>query len=196
VSGVKADLPEDEIVRLRVEEKLSLRQIARRYGVSHHPIRRVLAERGLRGRHRWTEEEALEALRAYERETGRQPAHDRWKRERRRPVGRVYVELFGSWGNAMVAAGFDAFIPGDNRPFDERDAFDRESEALQARVDAGATLAELAPEAGVTPQALGRRLARWRRFYGGDHREPPPGARPRRAIVASPAGAPPDRRTD
>jgi transposase-like protein len=178
--GRRADLPEGEIVRLRVEEGLSLRDIARRYGVSHHPIRRVLAERGRPGRNRWTEEEAIEALRAYARETGRQPSVDRWKRERRRPATRVYVELFGSWANAMAAAGFDALIPGDNRPFAEREAFDRESEALQARLDAGETLTEVAAGLGVTPQSLGRRLAGWRRFYGGEHRVPGPGDRAKR----------------
>jgi transposase-like protein len=171
----KADLPGDEIVRLRVEEKLTLRQIARRYGVSHHPIRRVLRERGLTGRHRWSEGQAIEALRAYAEEVGRQPTADTWKRERRRPATLVYVEMFGSWANAMVAAGFDALVPGDNRSVAERDAFDRESEALQARFDAGATLTELARELGVAPQTLGRRLARWRDFYGGEHRLPKPG---------------------
>jgi transposase-like protein len=192
----KADLPEDEIVRLRVEERLPLRAIARRYGVSHHPIRRLLARRGIPGRHRWTEEQAIEALRAYARETGTQPSLGRWRRDRRLPAAGVMSDMFGSWANAMAAAGLDARLPGDNRTFAEREAFDRESEALQGRVDAGATLTELARELGVTPQTLGRRLARWRDFYGGDHREPQSGRR-NRAIVASPAGAPPtDRRTD
>lgn len=88
------------------------------------------------------------------------------------PSKYTLFRIFGSWNAAIAAAGLTPNPPYvSNRKDDE-------SWALQLRVDAGATLTELAPELGVTPQALGRRLQRYRaRHPEWDHRAPHPGNR-------------------
>jgi transposase-like protein len=182
----RAKLDEEAVVAGRRGGK-SLRDLAREHGVSVHPIVRVLREHGIdTGRDpdwRLTEERAVEALRRWEAERGSQPSVRAWTAARATPSTTTLIELFGSWANALVAAGMEALPPGDWRSDAEIDEFDRESAALQARVDAGETLSGIAPELGVAPQSLGRRLRAWRELYGGEHRAPAAGRPPGRSRV-------------
>jgi hypothetical protein len=47
----------------------------------------------------------LDALRAAAEEDGRPPAYQRWLRDKRRPHPTIILKHFGSWNNAMAAAG-------------------------------------------------------------------------------------------
>lgn len=148
----------------------TLTELAGRYGCSTGPIRRVLAERRAL-RRSITEAELVDALRAWAEKHGRQPSMDDWKTTTGL-AGQV-VKLFGTWGDAMVAAGFEALPPGDPRLPAARDAFDAESGRLQARIDAGESLGAVGRDVGLTGQSLGRRLRRWRDRYGAEgHRIP------------------------
>ena len=113
----------------------------------------------------YSNEELLEALRAYPGSHGGiQPSWERWKQEGLRPSVQTYGSRFGSWADALVEAGFEAFAPGGY-------AYMKEDETAAAilRHEAGESLARIGADLGVTGQALGRRIRRYeRRALAGD----------------------------
>lgn len=107
---------------------------------------------------RWTRERVKAALELWVEDTDavRAPAITEWKPP---PPGMPSISTiyhYGGWNELWAEAGV---VPNAQYVSNLRDY---ESQELQYRVDAGQTLAEIATELGITPQALGRRLARYR----------------------------------
>ncbi|MEK7645567.1 MAG: hypothetical protein AAB374_00415 [Patescibacteria group bacterium] len=69
-------------------------------------------ECGKKGRFKYTESEIVEIIKAFYKESGRAPA----KREMRDIVGKC-AHMFGSWNNAVVAAGLEPHRSDDHRMY-------------------------------------------------------------------------------
>lgn len=69
---------------------------------------------------RWSDEEIIQAIQAYAGKHGAPPvAHD-WDVAGPWPNKKTVMRRFGSWGNAMVAAGFERPKPrGNGNPLDD-----------------------------------------------------------------------------
>lgn len=109
----------------------------------------------------YSDEECLESLRAFAREAGHQPSWQEWKAWRLRPSVTTIAARFGSWSNALLLAGLEARARGG-----EWCGLYEETALIAERVEAGERLAAIGRELGVSGQALGRRVARFRRMVG------------------------------
>jgi hypothetical protein len=105
---------------------------------------------------RYSEQDVIDALQAYERKTGRPPTFNDWRAAKRSPGRQAIISRFGTWSNALVAAGIQESPPGGQRKYDE-------NEELIKRNQAGESLGQIGRSIGITGQALGRRLARHQR---------------------------------
>lgn len=123
----------------------------------------------------WDEETVIRALQEFREREGRQPsmADTRTPIANKLPSGDTVCRVFDSWSNAVLAAGMEPFPRGG-----EFRAKDDETRTLMQRVlIGGETLVDVARDAGVTGQALGRRIQRYRRAFGLGEVRLPPGRR-------------------
>lgn len=112
----------------------------------------------------YTRQQALDALREHAERHGSPPTHNDWKAERRRPSTTVIARHFGSWTNALDAAGLQTRV--GNRLPDELAQFDAATQAALDRVNLGYSLGHVGRELGMSGQALGRRIARYLDRHG------------------------------
>lgn len=110
---------------------------------------------------RWTEDEALEALRRFRDEHGRVPLEEELHKVAELGIPNISVlyRLFGAPSNAYVLAYGEA-------PSKNHNDKDPDTEEVLRRLADGASLSELARERGITGQSLGRRVNRYQRMYG------------------------------
>lgn len=108
----------------------------------------------------WTEESAIAALRAFRDAHGRPPQETELHRvtETGLPNVSVLIRVFGSAANAYVEAFGDA-------PSKDSTSKDDDTAEVVRRLGEGATLAELGRERGISGQALGRRVRRYKEVY-------------------------------
>jgi hypothetical protein len=109
---------------------------------------------------RWTEDLIVQAFQEFHRIHGCQPSVRDVRGEDLLPSHDTVIRHFESWDNACVAAGFEGYPPGWAETKDE------ETAVLMQRIEAGETLTQVGRELGVSGQALGRRIARYRRRHG------------------------------
>jgi hypothetical protein len=123
----------------------------------------------------WTEDRIVAAFQRFYDEHGKQPSHNDCLRHPYLPSSWTCFRVFGSFSNACVAAGFEGYPPGGaDRHMDE------ETAVIIERIGDGKdiTLKEVAGELGITGQALGRRIAKYRRMNGMEPMVFPRGKRP------------------
>ena len=109
----------------------------------------------------WTEERIVQAFQAFEARYGRQPTYADSATYAELPSHGAVQRCCGSWPNACVLAGQVGWMPGGHSR-----AKDEETEKLMKRVEAGETLTDVGRSVGCTGQALGRRIARYRKAFG------------------------------
>lgn len=108
----------------------------------------------------YTEDQAIEALRTFAEREGHPPTFEGWKARRKRPSPQALRRMFGSWSRALEAAGLPTLPRGGNGADVEG------TERAIARLELGYSLGHVARELGVTSQALGRRITRYREKRG------------------------------
>lgn len=101
----------------------------------------------------------MQSLRDFEKKHGRRPTSADTHRRMGLPTYGTIKKHCGFWSNAYVAAFGEP--PSQTRP-----AKDEDTAEVVRQLDEGRTLAQLAAVRGITGQALGRRVARYRRVYG------------------------------
>ena len=108
----------------------------------------------------WSEEKVAEAFRRYEQEYGRRP---RWNDLKSKspdwfPASDTVLRVCGSWGNAQVLAFGRAEYHYEAKDEDTALAI------YQVEVE-GMSLAQAGRLRGITGQALGRRIKRYKEVY-------------------------------
>lgn len=63
----------------------------------------------------WSDEQLLDALRAFQAERGRAPVARDFRRNPARPSSATIVDRFGSWSGALALAGLTPRHPGERR---------------------------------------------------------------------------------
>lgn len=105
----------------------------------------------------YSEQDVIESLQGFARDAGHPPSWEEWKAWGLRPSGSVMARLFGGWSNAMCAAGLPALPRGG----EDRAKYE-ETARIAGRIDCGERQSVIARELGISCQALGRRVGRWR----------------------------------
>jgi hypothetical protein len=103
-----------------------------------------------------TENDIIEQLWSFADRYGRQPSFQEWHDGGYRPSTTTISVVCGSWANALVAAGMEGYPPGGE------DRIKHDTHDAMLRVDGGESIASVARELGITGQALGRRIRRYR----------------------------------
>lgn len=108
----------------------------------------------------WSEAKIARRLQEFEERTGRRPTYRDAQTHKELPSPSIVDAHCGSWANAQVLAFGIATSKGDHAVKDE------DTRLVLEELAKGRSLASIARDRGISGQALGRRVRRYREAYG------------------------------